>query len=717
MMKFNLSIALLLFALVSFSQPKINGVVKDRRGEPIFAANVYLKSVPQNGVTTDFDGKFSLVINGLKDTLTVSFIGYKTKETLISTIDITKAAVIILEENSQTLEEVIIMSQDPISERFSVVKMKKMDIYLNPVSQGDPLKAITILPASTTINETANVSLRGSSSNRSRVTLNGVPVYNPVRASQLNNQGFFSLFNPEIINKLYVYASNPPLTYGNTSAGLVEIQTVKNLEANQLQLSASLASTGFFLSQRLKKDISFIQVYGNYQLSDAFVGVQKNKLPNIKNFYNKDLGINFHKKIGKKGELNSYNYYIDESFNGYGQIFNYTGSVASLNKRFFTVNNFRYYSKNGMLSVNSGANNSNQSFEFGNINSIQNTRQIYTSIDYKWHVLEGTNLQFGVSHDYHRNTFKDSIPTYYYALSPSSPNYFSDSSIYNNILEAYLYGNWDINDKLTFSSGVRSNLPVASQKYYFSAQLGLKYRLNAKQSLLLSGGKYHNYSIPSYFTAEYNLLSSYQTALDYTCEFSNTLLKAATYYKNETGERSVNTYFKTDKINTFGLELYAEHSFYKYFKFSFSNSYINQKITINNKNYHGAKDFNYLIKTSIHYNNQKLFSLVLTYTSRPGTYYNEITGATFDNQTNFYQPIFSSDLYHSQYGNYNRFDISFSKYIRRRKNALVAFASLNNIFDTKNESEALYNEDYTAKYFDYYQFRTMYFGLVWHLDY
>lgn len=85
-----------------------------------------------------------------------------------------------------------------------------------------------------------------------------------------------------------------------------------------------------------------------------------------------------------------------------------------------------------MLSINSGANNSNQNFEFGNINSIQNTRQIYTSIDYKWHVLEGTNLQFGVSHNYHRNTFKDSIPTYYYALSPSSPNYFSDSSIYNN---------------------------------------------------------------------------------------------------------------------------------------------------------------------------------------------------------------------------------------------------------------------------------------------
>lgn len=53
--------------------------------------------------------------------------------------------------------------------------------------------------------------------------LNGVSIYKPVIASQLNNQGFFSLFNPEIINRQYVYASNPPLIYGNTSAGLVRV--------------------------------------------------------------------------------------------------------------------------------------------------------------------------------------------------------------------------------------------------------------------------------------------------------------------------------------------------------------------------------------------------------------------------------------------------------------------------------------------------------------
>lgn len=716
-MKSILSIFLISLSFLSFSQSKISGTVKDVKGESVFAVNVYLKSFPQKGVITDFDGAFNLSLEDINDTLIISFIGYKTKKIVLSSIDITKPIMVVLKDNRQTLEEVIVTAQDPISERFSVVKIDKMDVYLNPVSQGDPLKAITVLPASTSTDETANPSLRGSAADRSRVVLNGVPIYNPVRASNLNNQGFFSLFNTEILDKQYVYASNPPLTYGNTSAGLVEIQTTKNLKRNQLQLSAGLLNTGFFLSQKIKEDVSFVQVYGNYQFSDAYVDIQQEQLPDIKNFNSKDAGINFHMKIGKKAAFNSYNYFIDEQFNGFDEQFTYKGNVSTANRRIFTINNLKFYSKKGVVSINSGINNSKQQFSFGNIKSEQCISQIYSSVDYKWHLLENMNVQFGISHDYHRNKFNDSVPVYYYALSANTQNYFSKTSIYNHILEAYLYTNWDINEKFTISSGMRSNIPVENQKYYFSSQLGLKYQLNRKQSLLLNFGKYHNYAVPDFYTEKYSLLSSSQTALDYAYELKNTLLKAAAYFKNEKGEKSANAFLTIEKVNTFGLEFYLEHNFYKYFKLSFSNSFIDQKMVIDKKEYHGFNDFHYLVKTTIQYNNPKLFSLALTYISRPGVYYNEIVGSNFDNQTNFYEPLFSNDLYGAQYGNYNRLDISMSKYMRLKKNALIAFVSLNNIFNTKNENRALYDADYGNKNFDFYQFRTVYFGVVWQLNY
>ena len=170
-------------------------------------------------------------------------------------------------------------------------------------------------------------------------------------------------------------------------------------------------------------------------------------------------------------------------------MFTYKGDNTTSKKRIFTVNNFRYFFQKGVLSVNSGTNNSTQNFQFGNLNSEQNIRQVYASLDYKWHILENSDMQFGVSYDYHKNKFDDSIPTFYYALSPTSPHYFSKTTARNHILEAYLYTNWDINDKFTFSSGMRTNFPVENQEYYFSSQLGLKYRVNKKASTFIKRRK------------------------------------------------------------------------------------------------------------------------------------------------------------------------------------------------------------------------------------
>ena len=715
-MKYFLLAVLFLISIPAFSQSLLKGVVKDSNGNPVFAANVYSKNNPQKGIVTDLDGNFSLSVNNETDTLIVSFIGYNTTKIPLHSIPINEFLKVVLKENSQTLAEVIITAQDPISEKFSVVKMNKLNIYLNPLSQGDPLKAITSIPASTTTDESANPSLRGSSADRTRVVLNNVPIYNPVRNSQINGIGNFSIFNPEIVYKQYVYASNPPLIYGNTSAGLIEIKTIIDLPVNQLQLSASLAGAGVFLSQKIKNK-SFIQVFGNYQFADAFIGLNKASMKRLNDFNTRDIGVNFHGNIGKRLSYNSFNYFIDEGYDVNVEAFTYSGKALSEKIRIFTVNNLKYHTDNGVLSINSGIDNSLKKFSFGDLVSDNKINQIFTSADYRWFISENVTLQSGISHDYQRSKFNDSIPVYYYALSPESPNYRSDTTIFNNILEAYLYFNWNINNKWILSSGMRSNIPVNNQSLYLSSQLGLKYRINKNQSFLLSGGEYHNYSTPNFYAKKFILLTSYQVALDYSFEYKNTSLTAATYYKNEKGEQTINSFFSVDNQSTFGIELFYEQSFRKYLKFTFSNTFLNQIVEINKSEFKGEKDYDYFIKTSLNYSNPKTFSLTLSYLARPGNYYTPVMITNFDNQTNFYQPQFSNNIYSSQYKAYNRMDISLSRYFKFDKTALIVFASLNNILNTKNESEVLYNSDYTETHFDNYQLRTIYFGLVWQLNY
>ena len=63
-----------------YSQSKIRGTVIDEEfNDPMPYANVIIKGT-SNGVTTDFDGKYSLNVQPGTYTLVFSFVGYNTKE-------------------------------------------------------------------------------------------------------------------------------------------------------------------------------------------------------------------------------------------------------------------------------------------------------------------------------------------------------------------------------------------------------------------------------------------------------------------------------------------------------------------------------------------------------------------------------------------------------------------------------------------------------------
>lgn len=91
----------------------IHGVVKDKNGEPVIGANVVVKGTT-NGTITNIDGQYTLSGVSDKDILTVSYIGYVSKEIPVKG---EQNINILLAEDTQTLDEVVVVGYGTVKKR------------------------------------------------------------------------------------------------------------------------------------------------------------------------------------------------------------------------------------------------------------------------------------------------------------------------------------------------------------------------------------------------------------------------------------------------------------------------------------------------------------------------------------------------------------------------------------------------------------------------
>lgn len=93
-------------------QNKVTGIVKDNAGIPIVGATIMEKG-STNGTVSDLDGNFSLQMNS-QGTILISYIGYITQEIKVDKND---KLIITLEEDTETLDEVVVVGYGAIQKR------------------------------------------------------------------------------------------------------------------------------------------------------------------------------------------------------------------------------------------------------------------------------------------------------------------------------------------------------------------------------------------------------------------------------------------------------------------------------------------------------------------------------------------------------------------------------------------------------------------------
>lgn len=250
---------------------RVTGVVEDSEG-PAVGASVREKDT-NNGVSTDMDGKFSLMVKP-DAILVINYVGYKVKEVKATTEPMT----ITLEENSQVLSEVVVtalgIKRDRKALGYGLEEVKGNS--LDKAKETNVINSMAGRVAGLVVSQTAGgpsgssrVILRGSTemtgNNQPLYVVDGVPLDNTNFGSAGTNGGYdlgdgISSINPDDIESMSVLKGPAASAlYGSrASHGVILITTKK---AEETRYSVEYNGTLTF-DQQLSKWNNVQQIYG-----------------------------------------------------------------------------------------------------------------------------------------------------------------------------------------------------------------------------------------------------------------------------------------------------------------------------------------------------------------------------------------------------------------------------------------------------------------------
>ena len=239
--------------LIDLPPKQIAGVITDSKGQPLPSANIVEKGTT-NGVTTDFDGKFSITISNENATLVISYIGFDTQEIKIngeSTINV------MLKESAADLNEVVIIGYG--KQKAGDVTSAVASIKSEKFTQGQNRDAgqlitgkvagLSVTNATGDPNATTSIKLRGNNTlsgayTNPLVLIDGIP-------------GWLDTVAPEDIESIDVLKDGSAAAiYGvRGTNGVILITTKKAKNGAQIN---NVEYTGYISTAQISRKLDFI---------------------------------------------------------------------------------------------------------------------------------------------------------------------------------------------------------------------------------------------------------------------------------------------------------------------------------------------------------------------------------------------------------------------------------------------------------------------------
>ncbi|WP_114782425.1 TonB-dependent receptor [Botryobacter ruber] len=237
-------------------------------GEPIFGASVYIES-PLIGTTTDQSGYYTLSLPVGHHQLRIRGIGMQTTKRQVMLYGNGRLD-IELQEDARVLKEVIVEADKDKNVSSLLMGVEKLDIRSikqvpTAFGETDILRVILTLPGVKSAGEgSTGMNVRGGSADQNLILFNNAPIYNPSHLF-----GFFSAFNPDVVESAELFRSAIPAKYGGRLSSVLEITS---REGNKQKFAGSggigLLTSRLTLEGPLVKDKTSLIVGGRSTYSD-----------------------------------------------------------------------------------------------------------------------------------------------------------------------------------------------------------------------------------------------------------------------------------------------------------------------------------------------------------------------------------------------------------------------------------------------------------------
>ncbi|MDO4164751.1 MAG: TonB-dependent receptor [Bacteroides sp.] len=229
---------------------KVTGHVIDDLNEPLIGASVLVVGT-SNGVITDLDGNFTIMVSPTDKELQISYVGYVTQTVAIPAGGLMQ---IQLKSDSQVLSDVVVIGYGTTRKSDltgSVTNVSSKDFNGGPVASAEQLingkvSGVQIMSSSGSPTSGSTIRIRGgaslNASNDPLIVLDGVPL--ETGGISGNDGNFLSLINPSDIESMTILKdASSTAIYGSRASNGVIIITTKKGNSDKLKINLSTTNS------------------------------------------------------------------------------------------------------------------------------------------------------------------------------------------------------------------------------------------------------------------------------------------------------------------------------------------------------------------------------------------------------------------------------------------------------------------------------------------